>query len=149
MLDFSKRYTTALIIGEYDKKIFDAIRADIEKAGLKIEKCTGGIYDENTWQMFYNDHKEKDFFEDLVELMSASRVQVWQIVATEKHIDPIARWREYIGPTDPAVAKRTAPESLRARHGNSIADNGSHGSDSWESAQKEERVFHDRLEGCL
>ena len=36
---------------------------------------------------------------------------------------PIAIWKEIIGPMDPEQAKKTAPESLRAKHGTSIVKN--------------------------
>ena len=53
----------------------------------------------------------------------------------------ISHWRDAIGPTDPSVAKNSSPGSLRAEFGKNKQQNGFHGSDSIESAERELKLF--------
>ena len=48
----------------------------------------------------------------------------------------IQRWRNVLGPTDPAVARSSAPDSLRSHFGTDTTYNAAHGSDSPEAAQR-------------
>lgn len=50
-------------------------------------------------------------------------------------------WRQIIGPMDPAEARRTAPNSLRALYGMDKAANGFHGSESKEIMDKSINFF--------
>jgi len=44
--------------------------------------------------------------------------------------DPIQKWKDIIGPSNPEEAKKTKPNSLRAKYGNSLIKNELHGSDN-------------------
>ena len=44
--------------------------------------------------------------------------------------DAIATWRALLGPGDPAVARESAPLSIRARFGTNKQANAAHGADS-------------------
>jgi nucleoside-diphosphate kinase len=49
----------------------------------------------------------------------------------------VAAWRALIGPTNSAVARSSAPHSLRAEYGTDGEENALHGSDSAASAARE------------
>ena len=54
----------------------------------------------------------------------------------------ISSWRELLGPGDPSVGRKTAPDSLRARWGSNKQANAAHGADSEDAARREiEHIF--------
>eukprot|EP00160_Parvularia_atlantis_P015550 Unigene4484_Nuclearia_a/m.13711 Unigene4484_Nuclearia_a/g.13711 ORF Unigene4484_Nuclearia_a/g.13711 Unigene4484_Nuclearia_a/m.13711 type:complete len:213 (+) Unigene4484_Nuclearia_a:280-918(+) len=59
----------------------------------------------------------------------------------------IAVWRDMLGPTHPARARVSAPDSIRAHYGLSNTRNAVHGSDSPASAEREIAVFFPRAAG--
>ena len=59
--------------------------------------------------------------------------------------DPIENWKKMIGPADPQQAKKTDPESLRAKYGKSIVKNQFFGSDNPLDANKERKIFSFRI----
>lgn len=85
-------------------------------------------------QAFYEIHKEKPFFQELVDYMLSGPVIV---MALEKE-NAIKDWRDLMGATDP---KKAVPGTLRMMFGTSIGSNATHGSDSAENAQREIKFF--------
>ncbi len=83
---------------------------------------------------FYDVHKEKPFFGEVVAYMSSGPVI---IMALEKE-NAISEWRELMGATNPAKA---APGTLRRMFGTSIGSNATHGSDASETAIRELSFF--------
>jgi nucleoside-diphosphate kinase len=83
---------------------------------------------------FYHIHKERPFFQELVDYMISGPVI---IMALEKE-DAISQWRELMGATDP---KKAAPGTLRMMFGTSIGNNATHGSDAPKTAQEELAFF--------
>ena len=63
------------------------------------------------------------------------------LLLTHETADPIKKWKEFIGNTDPEVAKRDQPESLRALYGIDRIKNEFHGSDDHISANRERDIF--------
>ncbi|MBA3954924.1 nucleoside-diphosphate kinase [Candidatus Dependentiae bacterium] len=90
-------------------------------------------------QKFYEEHKERPFYNDLVSYMTTGPVI---LLALEKH-NAIQDWRDLIGTTDPAQARIG---TLRFMFGTSKSSNGLHGSDSVESAQRELTFFFPELQ---
>ncbi|KAF2358889.1 Dpy-30 motif [Trinorchestia longiramus] len=90
-------------------------------------------------ETFYAEHKGKPFFETLIEYMTSGDVIAFILSGD----DAVARWRQVLGPTKVSVARQEAPASLRARFGDPGNDskNGTHGSDSLTSAQREIKFF--------
>lgn len=81
-------------------------------------------------ERFYEVHRERPFFGELVEYVTSGPVVAVEVEAD----DAVARVRELIGATDPANARAG---TIRAMYGKSIQNNAVHGSDSPENAEKE------------
>ena len=62
---------------------------------------------------FYAEHRGKPFFSDLTNYMASDVVTGMELVKE----NAIATFRDVIGPTDPAEAKATARNSVRAHFG--------------------------------
>ncbi|KAK3542123.1 hypothetical protein QTP86_016480 [Hemibagrus guttatus] len=88
-------------------------------------------------ERFYAEHKERFFYQRLVEFMSSGPMRAY-ILARE---DAISYWRELMGPTKVFRARYTSPRTIRALYGLTDTRNTTHGSDSSESAEKEIAFF--------
>lgn len=89
-------------------------------------------------ESFYEIHKERSFFGELVDYMISGPVV---ILALEKD-DAIKSWRDLMGATDP---EKASPGTLRYMFGTSIGSNATHGSDSSETAKHEINFFFPKL----
>ncbi len=85
-------------------------------------------------QKFYEVHKERPFYNDLVEYMTSGPVIP---IALEKE-NAVPDYRELIGATDPAEAKEG---TVRKKYATSKAENAVHGSDSVENGKIEVGFF--------
>jgi len=83
---------------------------------------------------FYAVHKERPFYEELVEYMVSAPVVV-QVLEGD---NAVAKNRELMGATDPAKA---APGTIRKDFGVNVGENAVHGSDSAENAAIEIAFF--------
>ena len=83
---------------------------------------------------FYAVHKERPFYNDLVEFMTSGPVMV-QVLEGE---DAIAKNREVMGATNPSDA---APGTIRADFAQTVDENAVHGSDASETANVEIEFF--------
>ena len=83
---------------------------------------------------FYEVHRERGFYGELVEFMSSGPSVVLALEAE----NAVARWREVIGATDPAEA---AEGTIRKLYAESKGRNAVHGSDSDENAAVEIGFF--------
>ena len=102
--------------------------------------CIGRItLSKDKAQDFYFIHKEKPFFNDLIEYMTSEPVIV-QVLEAE---NAVLKYREVMGSTNP---KDAISGSIRNLYGLNIQENSVHGSDSNENAQKEIKYFFDDLE---
>jgi nucleoside-diphosphate kinase len=110
-----------------------AILSAVEREGFEIERLEMMTFDRARAERFYAVHKEKEFFEGLVEFVTSGPL-VAGVLAGE---DAIARWRGLMGPTDPAEA---GAGTLRAKYGSNIQNNAVHGSDAPETAAYEINV---------
>ena len=81
-------------------------------------------------EQFYLVHKERPFFNDLVNFMISGPVIV-QVLEGE---NAISKYRDLMGATNPADA---AANTIRAKFAKSIDNNAVHGSDSVENAKIE------------
>ncbi|CAI2175039.1 17940_t:CDS:1 [Funneliformis geosporum] len=85
-------------------------------------------------EKFYEEHKNKFFFKEMVKFMSSSPV----VVICLEGDNAIKLNREIMGATNPLEAK---VGTIRRTYGESIDANAVHGSDSPESAKREIKLF--------
>ena len=88
---------------------------------------------------FYNIHRERSFFGELVSFMTSGPIVA---IVLEKD-NAVADFRNVIGATDPAKAE---PGTIRNLYAKSIDANAMHGSDSDENAAIEAAFFFNSFE---
>jgi nucleoside-diphosphate kinase len=116
------------------KKIVGKILKRFEDDGFEIINPRYINLSKEEASEFYNIHKGKPFFDDLIIFMTSGPCLPF-IIRGE---NAILRVRELMGSTDPDEA---APETIRADFADSIDSNVIHGSDSEQSAKREIRFF--------
>ena len=116
------------------KNVIGEIYSRFEKAGLRIVAAKMLQLTKEQAGGFYDVHKERPFFKDLVEFMTSGPVMV-QVLEGE---GAIAKNREVMGATNP---KEAAPGTIRADFAVSIDENAVHGSDAPETAVREIAFF--------
>jgi nucleoside-diphosphate kinase len=105
-----------------------------EREGLSVVAIKMLHFSADQAKSFYAVHKERPFFQDLVEFMTSGPV----IVMVLQGENAVARNREIMGATDPAKA---TPGTIRADFATSIERNAIHGSDSQQTAKSEISFF--------
>lgn len=116
-----------------------AILSMIERAGFRILAMRMLRLSRSQAEGFYAVHRGKAFFDSLCRFMSEGPVIVLALEAEQA----IQKWRELMGPTDPAKA----PENtIRRLFGTSIERNAVHGSDGADTAAFELGYFFSGLE---
>jgi nucleoside-diphosphate kinase len=123
------------------KNVIGEIYSRFEKAGLKIIAAKMLRLSREQAQGFYAVHKERPFYNDLVEFMTSGPVMV-QVLEGE---DAIAKNREIMGATNP---KEAASGTIRADFAESIDANAVHGSDGPDTAKTEVAFFFNDNELC-
>ena len=118
------------------------INALIEGTGLKIVGQKRIQLSKQQAEAFYSVHKERPFFNDLVEFMISGPVVV-QVLEGE---NAVQKNRDIMGATDP---KKAQAHTIRAQFAESIEANSVHGSDSAENAAIEIRFFFSDIEICV
>ena len=116
------------------RNLTGAINAMIEKAGLRIVAQRRIRMSRADAEKFYEVHKERPFYGELVEFMTSGPVVV-QVLEGE---NAIAKYRDVMGATDPAKA---AEGTIRKVHAKSVGENSVHGSDAPDTAKKEIAQF--------
>lgn len=115
------------------------ILAMAERAGFRIVALRKIRMSRLEAEAFYAVHRERPFFPSLVNFITEGPC----VVAVLEAEGAIARWRELMGPTDPAKA----PEgTIRKRFGTNIERNAVHGSDAPETAAVEVPFFFSSAE---
>ena len=110
------------------------VNAMIEGAGLKIVGQRRIRMTQEQAQKFYEVHKERPFFGELVEFMTSGPVVV-QVLEGE---GAVKRYRDLMGATNP---KDAAEGTIRKAFSESVGENTVHGSDSDENARMEIAQF--------
>ena len=121
------------------RKLAGKILARVEEAGFTIRAMRVQHLSKKEAEGFYAVHRERPFFGELTDFMSSGPCVLLALEAP----DAIKKWRDTMGPTDPAKA---APGTLRRDFGESIGRNATHGSDAPETAAFELGYFFRGME---
>ncbi len=116
------------------KNVVGQIYARFEQAGLKIAAARMKSLSRQEAEGFYAVHRERPFFNALVNFMSSGPVMI-QVLEGE---NAVLQHRELMGATNP---KDAAAGTIRADFADSIDANAVHGSDSLENAATEIAYF--------
>ncbi|MCB1111431.1 MAG: nucleoside-diphosphate kinase [Chlamydiales bacterium] len=106
-------------------------QSDLHIAAMKILKL-----DSKRAGEFYAVHKDRPFYNELVDFMTSAPV----VVIVLEGDDAVKRNRKLMGATNPDEA---APGTIRAEFAQSIGKNAVHGSDTADNAAKEINFFFD------
>jgi len=115
-----------------------AILNDICAAGFKIVAMKYTKLSAESAGRFYEVHKERPFYGELVDFMSSGPI----VAAILEKDNAVEDFRKLIGATNPAQAEEG---TIRKKYAKSIGENAVHGSDSDENAAIE-GAFH--FAGC-
>ena len=124
-----------------EQNVIGKILQRFETAGLRIVAAKMLHLDESQAEGFYEVHKDRPFYNDLVTYMQSGPVLV-QVLEGEQ---AIATNREIMGATTPADA---APGTIRADYAASVEQNAVHGSDGPDTAKTEIAFFFGDSEIC-
>lgn len=116
------------------RNLIGKINSKFEEQGLKIVAQRMIQLSDKTAGAFYEVHKERPFYNDLVKFMISGPVVV-QVLQGE---NAVAKNREIMGATNPAEANEG---TIRKEFAESIEANSVHGSDSEENAKNEVSFF--------
>jgi len=116
-----------------------AILDQIIKAGFRIVALKQVKLTKEQAGAFYEVHKERPFYGELVEFMSSGPI----IAAILEKDNAVADFRKLIGATDPSKADEG---TIRKLFATSVGENAIHGSDSDENALIEGRFFFNQFE---
>jgi len=112
------------------RNLTGAINAKIEAAGLRIIAQKRVRWSQAQAQKFYEVHKSRPFYGDLVAFMTSGPIVV-QVLEAE---NAVKAYRDVMGATDPAKAEKG---TIRKEFAENIERNSAHGSDSAENAAAE------------
>lgn len=116
------------------KNVIGEIYSRFEKAGLKIAAAKMKQLSRAEAEGFYAVHRERPFFNALVEFMISGPVMI-QVLEGE---NAVLKHRDLMGATNP---KEAAAGTIRADFADSIDANAVHGSDAAETAAVEIAYF--------
>ncbi|MDN5286503.1 MAG: nucleoside-diphosphate kinase [Mucilaginibacter sp.] len=116
-----------------------AIVDKITKSGFKLIALKYTALSTEKAGQFYEVHKERPFYKDLVNFMSSGPI----VAAILEKDNAVEDFRKLIGATDPAKAEEGTIRNLFAK---SIEANAVHGSDSDENAEIEGSFFFSAFE---
>ena len=122
-----------------ERNLTGAINSKLEKSGLKIVAQKRLQLSRAMAQKFYEVHKDRPFYNDLVDFMISGPVVV-QVLSGE---NAVMLNREVMGATNPSEAKEG---TIRKEFALSIEANSVHGSDSLENAKNEISFFFSGIE---
>ena len=121
------------------RNLTGSINAKFEQAGLNIIAQKRLQLTKDMAQRFYGIHKDRPFFNDLVDFMISGPV-ITQVLRGENAVKVN---REVMGATNPKDAEKG---TIRKEFAESIEANSVHGSDSLENAKSEISFFFAEIE---
>ncbi len=123
------------------KNLIGEVYRRFESAGLEVVAARMLKLRQDQAEQFYEIHRERPFFADLVAYMTSGPVMVQVLEGS----NAIAENRELMGATNPSEAD---PGTIRADYAESIEQNVVHGSDGPDTAAKEISFFFGGAEIC-
>jgi nucleoside-diphosphate kinase len=123
------------------KNVIGNVYHRFEQAGLRIVAARMARLSQAEAEGFYEVHRARPFFKDLVSYMTSGPVMI-QVLEGE---NAVQKHRDLMGATDP---KKAAPGTIRADLATSIEQNVVHGSDSLENAAREIGYFFAETDLC-
>ncbi|MCZ6586309.1 MAG: nucleoside-diphosphate kinase [Gammaproteobacteria bacterium] len=123
------------------KNLIGEVYRRFELAGLEVVAARMLKLRQDQAEQFYEIHRERPFFADLVAYMTSGPVMVQVLEGS----NAIAKNRELMGATNPSDAD---PGTIRADYAESIEQNVVHGSDGPDTAAKEISFFFGGAEIC-
>ena len=106
----------------------------VEEKGFEITKIKMMMISKSLAEEHYGEHKDKPFFNDLVEFITSGPVVAIQVEGE----NVVAQIRNLMGATNPSDA---TPGSIRGDLATELDQNVVHGSDSNTSAERELNLF--------
>jgi nucleoside-diphosphate kinase len=116
------------------RNLIGHINQIIESSGLRIVASKKMYLTKTQAKTFYGVHKERPFFDSLVNYMTSGPVQVQVLEGN----DAVSNYRKIMGATNPEQAEEG---TIRKLYAESIEANSVHGSDSPENAEIEISFF--------
>jgi nucleoside-diphosphate kinase len=117
-----------------EKHTTGGVLARIEEGGFHILALRMVHLTRPVAEGFYEIHRQRPFFGELVQFMTRSPV----VLVVLERDNAVAAWRDLMGATDPAKA---APGTIRKLFGSNVGENATHGSDSVDNARREIAYF--------
>ncbi|XP_015709686.1 thioredoxin domain-containing protein 3 isoform X2 [Coturnix japonica] len=116
----------------------DSILQSIKDDGFEVAMQKEITLTEEQAREFYKEHENEDYFPALLEQMTSGPTLVLALTRQ----NAVSHWRDLLGPKIIEEAKKTNPNSLRAKYTvDNIDINQLHGSSSVDDAQKELEFF--------
>ena len=120
--DATQRNLVGKIISRFEEENLRVV--GLKRKTLSLKEAQG----------FYAEHKERPFFNELVDFMTSAPV----VLMVLEGDNAVLRNREIMGATNPEEAEEG---TIRKMYAKNIGENSVHGSDSLDSAQKEVHYF--------
>ncbi|MSS73278.1 MAG: nucleoside-diphosphate kinase [Candidatus Latescibacteria bacterium] len=116
------------------RNLIGEIVRHVEQAGFRVVEMKMARLTRPQAAEFYAVHKERPFYNDLLEFMTSDRV----VPMVLERDDAVAHLRKVIGATDPAKAE---PGTIRKAFATNVQNNAVHASDSPDNAAQEIAFF--------
>ncbi len=113
-----------------DRQAIGEILAMVQANGFRVLNLAQKHLDRATVELFYDVHKERPFFGELVDYISSGPV----VAVHLERENAILKLRELVGATNPADA---GCGTIRALFGTSLTQNAVHASDSVDNGKRE------------
>ena len=116
------------------RNLIGEVISRVEEKGFEITKIKMMMISKSLAEEHYGEHKDKPFFNDLVEFITSGPVVAMQVEGE----NVVAQIRNLMGVTNPSDA---TPGSIRGDLATELDQNVVHGSDSDPSAERELNLF--------
>ena len=114
----------------------------ITSNGFEVKNSKLRVFSDFEAREFYKDHKDKDFYEGLIEFMTSGPCITMVLSNGNKHDkSSIEDFRKLVGPTNAFEDKENNQDNIRGLFADSVTENAIHASDSEESLLKEILFF--------